>query len=50
MKNFQPKIMAIGSDIERVIEKVNEKVAAMKPYSQVENVSLKQGKEGKGKE
>lgn len=49
MEKFQPEIMAIGdNDIEKVREKVNEKVKEMKPYSQVENVSLKQGKEGKG--
>ncbi|WP_265024856.1 MULTISPECIES: hypothetical protein [unclassified Wolbachia] len=50
MKDFLPAIMASGNnEIEKVEEIVNKKVEEMKPYSQVENVSLKQGKEGKGK-
>lgn len=36
---FQPKIMAIGSDIKEVEQKVNEKAQKMKPDSQVDSPS-----------
>ncbi|WP_108784617.1 glycine zipper family protein [Wolbachia endosymbiont of Bemisia tabaci] len=49
MKNFQPEIMAIGSDIEEVERKVNEKVKEMKPSPEVKNPSSKRvSEEGKG--
>lgn len=35
MSEFQPKIMAIGSDIKEVEQKVNEKAQEMKPDSQL---------------
>ncbi|MBS9531403.1 MULTISPECIES: phage tail tape measure protein [unclassified Wolbachia] len=43
MKDFQPAIMAIGdNDIEKVREKVNEKVKEMKPSPEVKNPSSEQ--------
>ncbi|WP_353276849.1 glycine zipper family protein [Wolbachia endosymbiont (group B) of Villa cingulata] len=43
MEKFQPEIMAIGEGkIEKVEEIINEKVAAMKPYSQVDSPSSEQ--------
>jgi len=33
MSEFQPKIMAIGSDIKEVEQKVNKKVQEIKPSS-----------------
>ncbi|WP_250296267.1 glycine zipper family protein [Wolbachia endosymbiont of Oedothorax gibbosus] len=39
MNEFQPAIMAIGSDIKEVEQKVNEKAQEMKPYSQVDSPS-----------
>ncbi|WP_264684898.1 MULTISPECIES: glycine zipper family protein [unclassified Wolbachia] len=42
MKKFLPKIMAIGSDIKEVEQKVNEKVAAMKPSSKVKESNSEQ--------
>ncbi|WP_447933051.1 hypothetical protein [Wolbachia endosymbiont of Dactylopius coccus] len=39
MSEFQPKIMAIGSDIKEVEQKVNEKAQEMKPDSQVDSPS-----------
>ncbi|WP_265014980.1 hypothetical protein [Wolbachia endosymbiont (group B) of Camptogramma bilineatum] len=43
MSEFQPAIMAIGdNDIEKVREKVNEKVKEMKPSPEVKNPSSEQ--------
>lgn len=43
MEKFQPAIMAIGdNDIEKVREKVNEKVKEMKPSPEVKNPSSEQ--------
>lgn len=39
INKFQPAIMAIGSDIKEVEQKVNEKAQEMKPYSQVDSPS-----------
>ena len=49
MKDFLPEIMAIGSDIEEVERKVNEKVKEMKPSPEVKNPSSERvSEEGKG--
>ncbi|UIP93035.1 hypothetical protein JSQ73_001500 [Wolbachia endosymbiont of Anopheles demeilloni] len=50
MSEFQPAIMAIGNnDIERVREKVNDKVEEMKPSPEVKNPNSEQvSEEGKG--
>lgn len=49
MEDFYPIIMAIGSDIEEVERKVNEKVKEMKPSPEVKNPSSERvSEEGKG--
>ncbi|MDR2978117.1 MAG: hypothetical protein LBU56_01575 [Rickettsiales bacterium] len=42
MEDFLPKIMAIGSDIKEVEQKVNGKVEQMKPLSKMETTSHEQ--------
>ncbi|WP_374699657.1 glycine zipper family protein [Wolbachia endosymbiont (group A) of Limnophora tigrina] len=50
MSEFQPTIMDIGSDIEEVERKVNDKVKTVKPGPEVKNPSAARvSEEGKGK-
>uniref|UniRef100_A0AAU7YMC5 Glycine zipper family protein n=1 Tax=Wolbachia endosymbiont of Oeneis ivallda TaxID=3171168 RepID=A0AAU7YMC5_9RICK len=49
MGKFQPEIMAIGSDIKEVEQKVNEKAQGMKPVPQLDSPNSEQvNKEEKG--
>lgn len=49
INKFQPAIMAIGSDIKEVEQKVNEKAQEMKPDSQVDSPSSEQASIGENK-